>query len=386
MKKIIVYLLLLGSAVQAQDPMAALIKDNFDFAEKQYLYMKSQIPDPQKMPQSFNKGKFDARDIRWWCSGFYPGSLWYIYEQTANEEIKKEAERALNVILPNQHFTDNHDLGFMMFCSFGNAYRLTGNPAYKDAIFNASKALATRYRPAIKSIQSWNKSDYFDCPVIVDNLMNLEMLLWTTEQGGDARYRDIAINHANTAIKEQFRPDFSAIHVVDYAGKGIRKTTWQGAANSSAWSRGQAWALYGYTRLYGQTRDPLYLRQAEGIADFILDHPNLPVDGIPYWDFDAPLQPKAQRDASAAAIMASAFLELGQYSRAKEKYVSAARKQLTTLSSPHYRSKLGENGGFLLLHSVGALPLNSEIDVPVIYADYYFLEALKRYKAYYLKN
>ncbi len=389
MKKILISLLFLGSSALAQDPMDALIKENFAFAEKQYLYMKSQIPDPNKMPQSFSKGKFDARDITWWCSGFYPGSLWYIYEQTGSEAIKKEAERALDVILPNQHFTENHDLGFMIYCSFGNAYRITGNSAYKEAIFNASKALATRYRPSIKSIQSWNKSDYFDCPVIVDNLMNLEMLLWTAAEGGESRFKDIAINHANTALKEQFRPDYSSVHVVDYdlsTGKAKRKTTWQGAANSSAWSRGQAWALYGYTRLYGQTKEPAYLKQAEGIANFILTHPNLPEDGVPYWDFDAPLQPKAKRDASAAAIMASAFLELAQYSTAKETYVEAAKKQLTTLSSAKYRSKQGENGGFLLLHSVGALPLNSEIDVPVIYADYYFLEALKRYKDWYLKK
>jgi unsaturated chondroitin disaccharide hydrolase len=389
MKKHILLLLLVVTVAKAQDPMAALIKENFAFAEQQYLYMKSQIPDANKMPQSYSKGKFDARDITWWCSGFYPGSLWYIYEQTGSAEVKKEAERALKVILPNQHFTGNHDLGFMIYCSFGNAYRITGQEEYRSVIFNASKALATRYRPSIKSIQSWNKGDYFDCPVIVDNLMNLEMLVWTTEQGGDPRFLEIALNHANTAIKEQFRPDYSSIHVVDYdleAGRAKRKTTWQGAANSSAWSRGQAWALYGYTRLYGQTKDPAYLKQAEGIANFILDHQNMPEDGIPYWDFDAPLQPKAQRDASAAAIMASAFLELGQYSSGRDKYLAAAKLQLTTLSSPKYRSKLGENGGFILLHSVGALPLNSEIDVPVIYADYYFLEALKRYKDFYLKK
>jgi unsaturated chondroitin disaccharide hydrolase len=391
MKKISFFLIMGCYSLSAQTTMEKLIQENFAFAEKQYLYMMTQIPTPDKMPQSYANGKFDARDIKWWCSGFYPGILWYLWEQTGNAEIKKEAERALQVILPNQHFTDNHDLGFMVYCSFGNAFRLTGKAEYKVAIFNGSAALATRYRPSIKSIQSWNKNAYFECPVIVDNLMNLEMLIWTTDQGGDQKYKDIAITHANTALKEHFRPDFSAYHVVDYdleTGKPLRKTTWQGAANTSAWSRGQAWALYGYTMLYRMTKNAEYLHQAQGIAGFILDHPNLPEDGIPYWDFDAPYQPKCPRDASAAAIIASALLELGQFSPVKErnKYVEAAKKMLISLSSEAYRSKPNENGGFLLLHSVGALPLNSEVDVPLIYADYYFLEALKRYKDWYLTS
>jgi unsaturated chondroitin disaccharide hydrolase len=389
MKRFLSILFLTSSLAYSQSDMRKLIDENFKFAEQQYLYMASQNPEPDKMPQSFDEksGKFDARDITWWCSGFYPGSLWYIYEQTQNPEIRKEAERSLKVIEPNQHFTGNHDLGFMIYCSFGNAYRLTANEDYKKIIFNASEALSTRYRPSIKSIQSWNKNDYFNCPVIIDNMMNLEMMLWATQKGADKKYWDISVTHANTTIKEHFRPDYSSYHIVDYdleKGKVLRKATWQGAANTSAWARGQAWALYGFVTMYRFTKDVKYLKQAEHIADFILNHPNLPADKILYWDFDAPLMPKAKRDASAGAIIASALLELGQYSKQKDKYVSAGTIMIKSLASPAYRAELNTNGGFLLKHSVGALPLNSEIDVPLIYADYYFLEALKRYKDWYL--
>ena len=383
--------LLCTSVVFAQGDMREIIEENFNFAARQYQFMMGQNPTPDRMPQSYNAktGKFDARAITWWCSGFYPGSLWYIYEQTGNETLRKEAERALKVIEPNQHFTGNHDLGFMVYCSFGNAFRITGKPEYKQIILNGAAALSTRYRPQIRSIQSWNKNDYFNCPVIIDNLMNLEMLIWASRNGGDQKFHDIAVAHANTTIAEHFRPDYSSYHVVDYdleKGKAIRKATWQGAANTSAWSRGQAWALYGYTMLYGLTRDPAYLTQAQGIAGFMLNHPNLPEDKIPYWDFDAPMQPKAYRDASAGAIMASALLELGQYTSGPEKdrYVKDATHMLRSLASSQYRAAYGENGGFLLKHSVGALPLNSEIDVPLVYADYYFLEGLKRYKDWYL--
>ncbi|MGN6533381.1 MAG: glycoside hydrolase family 88 protein, partial [Ginsengibacter sp.] len=397
MKKMTLLLMLFSVATfseaqttAAKEPMRQLINENFAFADSQYRYMMTLIP-ADKMPQSYNEKdkKLIAHDIKWWCSGFYPGALWYIYEQTGNNDIRKEAERALEVIRPNETYTGNHDLGFMMYCSFGNAYRLTKKEAYKDIIFRSAESLSTRYRPSIKSIQSWNGNKYFKCPVIIDNMMNLEMLNWVSDNGGDRKYKEIALNHSNTTIKNHYRTDFSSFHVVDYdleTGKVIRKATWQGAADCSSWSRGQSWGLYGYVMMYRFTKDKKYLQQARNIAKFMLHHPNLPEDKIPFWDFDAPQIPFAKRDASAAAIMASALLELGQYCSGSEKqeYVSNAEKMLKSLSGPDYRAKAGENGGFLLMHSTGALVLNSEIDVPLIYADYYFLEALKRYKDWYL--
>lgn len=391
---VVVVSVLAGNAqtTDSRTRMAELVRENFTLADSQYRYMMTQIP-VNEMPQSYDEKnkKLLANDITWWCSGFYPGSLWYIYEQTNDETIKKEAESALDLIAPNQTYTGNHDLGFMMFCSFGNAYRITQNEKYKNIIFRSAEALSTRYRPSIKAIQSWNTNQYFKCPVIIDNMLNLEMLYWVSNNGGDGKYKDIAVAHANTTLKNHFRPDYSSYHVVDYdikTGGVIRKATWQGASDNSSWARGQAWGLYGYTMMYRFTKDKSYLKQACNIAKFILHHPNLPADKIPYWDFDAPFIPKAKRDASAAAVMASALLELGLYSSKEQskEYVSAAETILQSLSSDTYRSKYKENGGFLLKHSTGGMPLNSEIDVPLIYADYYFLEALKRYKDWYLQN
>lgn len=219
--------------------------------------------------------------------------------------------------------------------------------------------------------------------------MNLELLSWVTDHGGDARYKKIAITHANTTIQNHYRPDYSAYHLLDYdlaAGKVARKKNHQGAFDSSAWARGQAWGFYGYTMMYRFTKDKRYLQKAKNIARFLMQHPNLPEDKIPFWDFYAPNIPNVLRDASVGAIMASAFLELGRYVKGKEKkqYVAIAENMLRSLSSVTYRAKLGENGGFILMHSVGHLLADSEVDVPLTYADYYFLEALKRYKNWYL--
>lgn len=374
----------------SKDEMNQLIEEQFRFAALQYKLLGKNVAG-DRMPVTFNQkeNKVTTSDTKWWCSGFFPGTLLYIYEYTQDAEIKAEAEKRLAILEQEKHYTGNHDLGFMMYCSFGNAYRLFGKPEDKITINTAAASLATRYRPSIKAIQSWDSSKNFKCPVIIDNMMNLELLSWATDNGADPKFKEIAITHANTTIQNHFRPDYSSYHVLDYdleTGKVLRKVTWQGAADSSAWSRGQAWGLYGYTMMYRFTKDKSYLKQAKNIAKFILNNPNLPADKIPYWDFNAPNIPNALRDASAASIMASALLELGQYAGKKEKkeYVDAAQKMIQSLVSDKYRAKLGENGGFLLMHSVGALPFNSEVDVPLTYADYYFLEALHRYKNWYL--
>ncbi len=380
----------IGCNQKPEDPMKLLIDDNFNFAAAQYKLLAGKIP-ADRMPKHYD-AKTDSMyttDTKWWCSGFFPGTLWHIFEQTKDETIKKEAEARLAILEKEKHFTDNHDLGFMMFCSFGTAYRITGNAKYKPTIDTAAASLATRYRPSIQSIQSWNKGGVLNCPVIIDNMMNLELLYWVSENGGDSKFRDIAINHSNSTLQHHFREDNSSWHVLDYdleKGEIIKKITWQGAADSSAWARGQAWGLYGFTSMYRMSRDIEYLKQAHKIADFLLSHPRLPEDMIPYWDFDATDIPNTYRDASAGAIIASALLELAQFSATedRDRYVTAATKMLTSLSSDAYRAKPGENGGFLLMHSVGALPFNSEVDVPLTYADYYFLEGLKRYKDWYL--
>jgi hypothetical protein len=380
-----------AQTTSSKNKIAALIQDNFAFAAKQYQYLKANTPD-SVMPRSYVSatGTSVTSNTKWWCSGFYPGTLWYLYAYTKDENIRKEAEKRLGILEKEKYYTGNHDLGFMMYCSFGTAYKYTNNPAYKEVVTIAAKSLTTRYRPAIKSIQSWNSSARLSCPVIIDNMMNLELLHWVSDHGGDPVFKEIAVTHANTTIANQFRSDNSSYHVVDWdlnTATVLKKITWQGAADSSAWSRGQTWGLYGYTMMYRFTKNPTYLNQAKKIAHFILSHPNLPSDKIPYWDFDAPGIPNVPRDASSGAIMASALLELGQYTSGTEKkeYIKTAETILTALSSEAYRAKLGENGGFILMHSVGSLPHKSEVDAPLTYADYYFIEALTRYKDWYLK-
>jgi hypothetical protein len=380
-----------GQTASIKNKMEALIQDNFAFAAKQYQYLKANTPD-SVMPRSYVSATNTSvtSDTKWWCSGFYPGTLWYLYAYTKDENIRKEAEKRLGILEKEKYYTGNHDLGFMIYCSFGTAYKYTNNPAYKDVVTIAAKSLSTRYRPAIKSIQSWNSSARLSCPVIIDNMMNLELLHWVSDHGGDPVYKEIAVTHANTTIENQFRPDNSSVHVVDWdlnTATVLKKITWQGAADSSAWSRGQTWGLYGYTLMYRFTKNPAYLNQAKKIAKFILSHPNLPADKVPYWDFDAPGIPNVPRDASSGAIMASALLELGQYTTGSEKkeYIKTAETILMALSSEAYRAKLGQNGGFILMHSVGSLPHKSEVDAPLTYADYYFIEGLTRYKDWYLK-
>lgn len=401
--KIFKYLLLVltfyscGVSVQKntdKQEMKSLIDDNFTFAAKQYQYLIKKTP-ADSLPKTFKDNKNINSDAYWWCSGFYPGTLLYIYEFTKIPSILAAANQKLEVLEPVKYYTKNHDLGFMMYCSFGNAYRLDKKQEYKDVILQSAKSLATRYRPDAKVIQSWEITDGglrqkgFVGPVIIDNMMNLEMLEWASQNSNDKSFANIARTHSNTTIKNHFRPDYSSYHVLDYdlnTGEVRKKVTAQGFSDESAWSRGQGWALYGYTMMYRFTKDPTYLKQAKGIAEFILNHPNLPADKVPYWDFDAPEIPNTLRDVSAASIFASSLLELGQYTSGveKEKYVSAAKTMLISLSSDKYRAKLGTNGGYLLKHSVGSIPHNNEIDVPLTYADYYFVEALLRYKEWYL--
>lgn len=362
----------------------------FAFAAQQYEGMLRAHPDTTKFPQSTNPDG-SPRDMKsdWWCSGFFGGSLWYLYEQSGDPKWKEAAHRWTMAVAKEQYNTGTHDLGFMLYCPFGNGYRLTKNPVYRDVMLTGAKSLATRFRPDYGVIKSWNKFKdkagvEYDYPVIVDNMMNLEFLFWATNQSGNKQFRGVSLSHADQTLKNHFRADASSYHVVCYGdgGKVLARRTHQGYADESAWARGQAWALYGYTTMYRETKDKKYLQQAQRIADFYLNHPNLPADKIPYWDFNAPAIPNEERDASAGAITASALLELSTYGGASAKtYYQSAERMLQSLSGPAYRAKLGENNHFILMHSVGAKPLKSEIDVPLVYADYYYLEALLRYAA-----
>lgn len=357
----------------------------FEAAGTQYRLLMKDLP-ADKFPKTYfpTTGKYQYSGSGWWCSGFYPGTLLYIYEQTKDIVLYNEAVRILGLLKKEQFNKSTHDLGFMMYCSFGNAERIRSQPEYKEILINSAKSLCTRFDPKVGCIKSWDskKPEYI---VIIDNMMNLELLFWATKVTGDSSYYKIAVTHANTTMKNHFRPDYSSYHVVVYnpeTGEVQQKRTAQGAADESAWARGQAWGLYGYTVMYRSTKDKKYLDQANHIAQFILNHPNLPADKVPYWDFNAPGIPNALRDASAAAIMASALLELQGYVEAGQAktYRSAAETMLHSLSAAPYKAAPGANGGFIIEHCVGHLPEKTEVDVPLTYADYYYIEAMKRLK------
>lgn len=376
-------------AAQNSRDIHSIISRNFKDADAQYTFMMKTLP-ADRVPKTFEKDTLRTSNSAWWCSGFYPGSLLYIYEQTKDAALNTEAKRVLGLLEKEQYNTSTHDLGFMMYCSFGNALRLDpNNEAYKQVLINSAKSLASRFNPKVGCIKSWN-SKPSDFLVIIDNMMNLELLFWATKETGDSSFYKIAVTHANTTMKNHFRNDYSSYHVLNYnpeTGEVQEKRTAQGADDSSAWARGQGWGLYGYTVMYRETKDRQYLDQANHIAHFILNNPNLPKDKIPYWDFDAPGIPNALRDASAAAVIASALLELSSYVDKADagNYISVAKTIITNLSSQDYKAAKGTNGGFILKHSVGHLPGKSEVDVPLTYADYYFLEAMKRYKDLNLK-
>ncbi len=318
-----------------------------------------------------------------WTSGFFPGVLWSLYELTGNKNWEEKARVFTSKIEEEKMNGKTHDMGFKIYCSYGAGYRLTNDPKYKEVIIQSAKTLSTRFNPVVGCIRSWDhNTDKWEYPVIIDNMMNLELLFAATRLTGDSSFFKIAVSHANTTMKNHFRKDFSTYHVIDYdtlTGRVLSRSTHQGYSDESAWARGQAWGLYGYTMCYRETRDPKYLQQAENIAGFILNHPNMPKDMVPYWDFNAPNIPNEPRDASAAAIIASALSELSTLSKNRTFYRKKADLIIESLTED-YRSPIGKNRGFILIHSTGAKPMDSEVDVPLIYADYYYLEALLRSK------
>jgi len=354
-------------------------------AAKQYKVSAQKIP-AGVMPRSYTNDTLRTCTSENWTAGFYPGTLLYLYENTKDEFLYNETLKKIKLMDKEQYNTGTHDLGFMMYCSYGNLNRVTPNDEYKKILVNSARSLATRFNPVVGCIRSWGRSDDTTMfRVIIDNMMNLELLFWAAKETGDRSLYDISVTHANTTLKNHFRQDNSSYHVVVYnpqTGKVMRKQTAQGAADESAWARGQSWGLYGYTLMYRETKDKKYLDQAQRIAAFILSHPNLPANKIPYWDFNAPGIPNTNRDASSATIIASAFIELAGYSdpALSKKYLNAVETILLTLSSPEYKAATGENGGFILKHSVAHLPRNSEVDSPLPYADYYYTEAMMRYK------
>lgn len=383
-----------------------LIAKDFTRAEKQYELMLKTSTDLNQFPRTIKKdGSIKGTDVWDWTGGFFPGGLWYIYEYTQKPEWKAAATKWTEALAQGQFLTQHHDVGFVMYCSYGNAMRLEKDPGklakYRKILIQSAESALTRFDPKVGLIKSWQAKKSWDnkttwqYPVIIDNMMNLEMLCYVSKITGNPKYRDVAVSHALNTIKNHFRTDYSTYHVVDYApgGVALHQQTNQGYSDNSTWSRGQGWAIYGFTMMYRETKDKRFLDAAEKAADFYLNHPNLPADKIPYWDFNVGqngYKPDwdynsrklsyVPRDASAGALVSSALLELSTFSLQGKRYFQSAEQMLESLSGDGYLAQTGTNSGFILKHSVGSFPHNSEIDVPLIYADYYFLEALLRYQ------
>ena len=381
--------------VPKEESKQALIHRVFAFSEKQYdsLIHRIENKKPLLQPRGVTEdGKLRLKPYRDWTSGFFSGSLWYLYQNNNSEKWKNYAMKFTEALDSVKYITNSHDLGFMLNNSFGNGYLITKNPSYKQVLIKGAQSLSTRYRPIIGAIQSWDTTPDmgwisqrgWDTPVIIDNMMNLDLLYKAFEFTKDATFYNIATQHANTTLQHHFRDDYSSFHVVDYdskTGKVRSKQTAQGYKDSSSWARGQAWGLYGFTQTFENTKDSLFLNQAKHIADYIMTNPKIPADHIPYWDYDAPNIPDEPRDASAAAITASALLTLQKYVPEKRKEMLAyAESILRRLSSKDYLANYGENQGFILKHSVGNIHTGEENDKPLNYADYYFLEALSKWK------
>ncbi len=387
--KLVISILFLGFAVlnaANQKNILQLIDETLKHSVEQTISLYEEISQvPDRLPRTINQaGKLVTSNDGWWTSGFFPGTLWYLYEYAQTDDLKRAAQVMTHRVEKQQYTTDNHDVGFMIFCSYGNGYRLINEKSYEQVIVNAAKSLATRFNPVTGTIKSWDNR-HWQYPVIIDNMMNLELLTQATNISGESSFYKIAVAHADTTLKYHFRADGSSYHVVSYdtiQGGFTERVTHQGAHDESAWARGQAWGLYGFVMMYRETGKPEYLSHAIKIADYIINHPNLPKDGIPYWDFNAPNIPNELRDASAGAVIASALIELSTFTNKKisKKYLASAEKMVVSLSNSPYLAKKGENGNFILKHSVGFLAKNSEVDAPLTYADYYFLEALLRYK------
>lgn len=354
----------------------------FETAEKQSADMFVKVEETGKLPRSIMKGLQGPED---WTAGFFPGVLWELYEYTGKPEWKDRAERACKLLDGQQFNAADHDIGFKMQCSLGQGYALTGDSAYIQPLYRSAKTLSSRFSPKVGLIQSWEPDASRDWrfPVIIDNMMNLELLMEAYKLSGDKSLRDIAVSHADKTMRCHYREDMSCPHVVDYdpnTGE-VRRFDWNNGSDdtsNSTWARGQAWGLYGFTMMYRETGDTAYLRHAEKIADFLLDHPGLPKDMVPYWDYTGAERSK-MRDASAAAVMASGLMELSAYSKDGERYFKAGEKQLRSLASDEYLAKPGTHNSFIIKHATGNYLRNSELDGALSYADYYFLEGLLRY-------
>ena len=382
-KLLLIAIAVLGVSCSGVSQMDRLIGAASELSAEQCLILGESLTETT-MPKTFEDGRFVPSSLRWWCSGFFPGTCWYSYMLSGNKDVYDLALAQTEKLLDVDSYYTHHDIGFQIMCSAGLAYRNTADEKYLPSIRRAAELLASRYSPVTGVIKSWDDPVY-TYPVIIDNMMNLELLTFAAEKFGVPQWKEIAMSHADKTIENHFRKDYSTYHVVDYdpqTGQVLRRITKQGYNDESSWSRGQSWSLYGYTMMFRETGQERYLAQAEKVAEYLF--PLLAERPVPVWDFDAPAEMASQDDASAGAVMAAAFVELSTLTKNQElsaRCLAQAEAILKALCSPEYLAAKGEIGGFILKHSCGFYLNNSEIDVPLTYADYYFLEALHRYRS-----
>lgn len=386
MKKFIFLFLIMATTVYntnclAQNNTSATtvkkeIKDRF---EKLLDFPIDSVSIPRSM--SVSSGIVKEVPSKDWTSGFFAGNLWQIYMLTGDIRFKEKAALWNSFIEKEKFNNKTHDMGFKVYCSYGKGLSVEDNTKYKDIIVKSAQTLITRYNSKVGAIRSWDHhKEVWGFPVIIDNMINLELLFEASKISGDKSFEKIAIQHANTTLKNHFRKDNSCYHVLDYdsiTGEVKSKVTHQGFSDESSWARGQSWAVYGFTMSYRYTKNVAFLKQAEATAQYFINHKMLPKDGIPYWDFNDPSIPNASRDASSAAVMASALIELYSFTK-NESYLNYANKVINTLSSDKYLLSEAVKGPFILDHSTGNWPVKDEVDQPIVYADYYFLEAIIR--------
>ena len=384
-----------GSAASREAELAAKLPDVFALAAEHYKALDAAaVRDcadaagggAVRFPLTFDSARREQVYTAFssWTSGFYPGSLWYLYEATGDAFFMNRAKFWTEALEKNKGDNGDHDIGFKMMCSYGNARRILGTKEYDAILLESARTLSTRFYEPLGLIRSWGRVDDMKTfTVIPDNMMNLELLEWAAKaEGGGAKFDAIARSHADMTMKHHFRPDGSVYHVLDYdpkTGRVSRIRRGQGASRETAWARGQSWAIYGYTMMFRETGDEKYLAQARKAADFAISSPNMPADGVPHWDYGTP---GGVRDSSAGAVMASALLELSRFvaGEAGARYRAFACRQLLSLSSPEYFSQGGETGHWLLKHATGHKPKQQNVDAPLSYGDYYYLEALLRFR------
>jgi rhamnogalacturonyl hydrolase YesR len=360
---------------------------NLDKAAMQLDDFRKAYTNPKEIPTAFTDGKTKFTTPMGWTSGFVAGSFWYVYEHTQDPTWLNTSLDWTYALEDMRFNRRTHDIGFIMSSSYGHGLRLTNNQDYQPILVDAADTLMERYNPNIGVTFSWSWGTW-EFPVIIDNMMNLELLFNASLATGDKKYHDAAVSHATVTMEHHFRPDHSSYHLVNYdraTGLPNGKQTFQGIADDSSWSRGQSWGAYGYTMVYRFTQDEKFLTHAKNIVNYLLTHKNMPEDLVPYFDYDAPDDPAIvnYRDSSAASLLASALLELSGYVDVEEakRYREAAMKIIKSLSSSEYLASKGENGHFLLKQATGHYPANLDLNSALNYGDYYYLEALHRCKS-----